>query len=367
MDFELIKKYSDNALVMTALSESGEKMASGSFVLRDIRFGGQYVRALTVCGLETKPQFRRQGIVRRMMSEGENYGRENGAFLSVLHPFSFSFYRKFGYERVSDTVIIKFPLSTIDFIPYYRGLKPLTNELIPAFIEYFDRFSENRNLMFRRDPERIDVNNTYVLCENGRISGHVVIDNKVHFDGVNRNDPDGLFIRQLGYLSPEALGCILGFFRMYEGEQKEVIICDAGPLPEVDSFLKHYMETSYVIRPDIMAKVLDTEKALSNARYSYGSAQFTVYVVDNDKRIGGKYCVEYCDGRGNAKKAGDSIDIDEDADIVLSPMALSKLLFGYDSFTCETAAYLPGVKVTAASYKALNAFPKQINGWFEHF
>ena len=367
MDIRLEKNYNEKTglLEIKAVSCEGETMSSGTFQLRQVRFGGRYVQVMSVGGLETKPQFRRMGLVRKMMAEGEQFAARNGVSIAILHPFSFSYYRKFGYERVSDTLIISFPLSAIGFVPYFRDMKPLTADLVPAYIDYYDAFSKDRNLMFRQYPDNIDTRGVYVLLEGNKITGHVKLDNQKHFDGVNRCDPDGLFLRQIGFLSPDALTKVLGFLRMFEGEQEKVTVCDAGPVPELDLFLKNYMHTEYVLRPDIMAKVLDTEKALLLAKYRPGSGDFTLRVVDADPRIGGTYRVEV-DGDGGCKAKrvdGDS----HEPDIILSPQALSKLIFGYDSYTPSTAEYLPGVSVTDTSYKVLDAFPKQISGWFEHF
>ena len=89
IEAEIIKEYGENRLIMRAVSGSGDKMASGVFAIKEMRFGGGYVKYLTVGGLETDPRFRRLGLIRRMVVEGEAYGRENGAVFSVLHPFSF--------------------------------------------------------------------------------------------------------------------------------------------------------------------------------------------------------------------------------------------------------------------------------------
>ena len=366
MDAYFDRNIENGTLSVKAFSAAGEKMASGCFAVRELRFGGEYVRALTVGGLETGPQFRRQGLIREMIADGEEFGRAQGASIAVLHPFSFAFYRKFGYERVSDTVIMKFPLSAIDFVPFFRGMEPLSAALVPAFIAYFDRFSARRNLFFRPDPENLDLNGVFVLRDGDNVTAHLKLENRFHFDGVNRNAPDGLFVKQLGFLSPAALTRVLGFLRMFEGEQTDVIICDAGPVPELDSFLKNYMHTEYVLRPDIMAKVLDTEKALTLVRYAEGSGEFSIRVVDNDPRVGGTFSVSV--GAGNTRAVVRELaSTASAADITVSPQALAKLIFGFDVYTPETAAYLPGVTVTASSDNALRAFPKQINGWFEHF
>ena len=367
MEVTFVKEFTDKSLHIRAMSESGDEMASGTFALKEMRFGGKYITALAVCGLETKPQYRRQGLIRRMMNIGETFGREKGAPIAVLHAFSSDFYRRYGYERVSDTVITSFPIETLGFVPFFGGLVPLTKDLVPAFVAYYDRFSEKRNLMFRQYAETVDCAGTYVLVEDGKITGHLKIDNRKHFDGVNRCDPDGLFVKQIGFLSPDALNKLFGFMRMFEGEQKRVVLCDTGPVPEVDSVLKSYMETRYSLRPDIMAKVLDVEKTLALVPYRPGFWTFTIKLKDGEPETDGIYSVSERTQEHSTFVA----KLDETRfvapDITVSPAALSKLVFGFDSYTPETFSYLPGTETGPNAGKALDAFPKQINGWFEHF
>ncbi|MBO5077072.1 MAG: GNAT family N-acetyltransferase [Clostridia bacterium] len=352
---------SDNTLRLKALRSDGAVMSSGVFTVRDTRFGGQYVKMLAVGGLETAPQFRRQGLVRELLAEGEAFGRERGAIIAILHPFSFAFYRKFGYERVSDTVRVRFPLTALEFVPRYRELTPFTPELLPAYLDYYDRFSKDRNLMPRLTADDIDPAGLYVLRDGGNISGHVILEKRQHFDGVNRMSPDGLYVKQLGFLSPGALARVLGFLRMFEGEQLEVLLRDIGPTPEVGEFLKHYMHTSYDLRPDIMAKVLDVPAVLAACAYEASFAPFTLRVNDET------FAVSADTFAAGAAGLVQRVDDPASADLTVAPQALSRLVFGADKYTVDTARYLPGVEITAASGNALAAFRKQINGWFEHF
>ncbi|MFC4601435.1 GNAT family N-acetyltransferase [Cohnella hongkongensis] len=51
-----------------------------------------------VAGVATWPEARRQGCVGRLLSQALETMRKEGQSLSMLHPFSFPFYRKYGYE-----------------------------------------------------------------------------------------------------------------------------------------------------------------------------------------------------------------------------------------------------------------------------
>ncbi len=55
------------------------------------------------------------------------------------------------------------------------------------------------------------------------------------------------------------------------------------------------------------------------------------------------------------------------ADLTVGPTALSKLFYGTDAFNAELASYLDGVKMENAAADFFRAFPKRINGLYEHF
>ncbi|RED57471.1 GNAT family N-acetyltransferase [Cohnella phaseoli] len=50
----------------------------------------------------TWPEARRQGCVGRLLSHALETMRKNGQSVSMLHPFSFPFYKKYGYEQTID-------------------------------------------------------------------------------------------------------------------------------------------------------------------------------------------------------------------------------------------------------------------------
>lgn len=51
-----------------------------------------------VAGVATWPEARRQGCVSKLLVHSLENMRNNGQTISMLHPFAFPFYRKFGYE-----------------------------------------------------------------------------------------------------------------------------------------------------------------------------------------------------------------------------------------------------------------------------
>ncbi|MDR6553060.1 GNAT family N-acetyltransferase [Paenibacillus qinlingensis] len=63
---------------------------------------GQLFQMGGIASVATWPEYRRQGMVGQLLSHSLNVMKEAGQVLSFLAPFSFPFYRKYGWEGYSD-------------------------------------------------------------------------------------------------------------------------------------------------------------------------------------------------------------------------------------------------------------------------
>jgi len=55
-----------------------------------------------IAAVATKPQFRKQKQITELIKESYKVMRENQEYVSVLYPFKFSFYRRYGYENCAE-------------------------------------------------------------------------------------------------------------------------------------------------------------------------------------------------------------------------------------------------------------------------
>ena len=81
-----------------AFDEKGALMSALLLLPLEAWVQGRKLAMGGVAGVATWPEARRQGCVSRLLSHALGTMREQGQSLSKLHPFSFPFYRKFGYE-----------------------------------------------------------------------------------------------------------------------------------------------------------------------------------------------------------------------------------------------------------------------------
>jgi len=349
--------------------DDGVEMTHAGTVTRMTRFAGGWIPTLTIGGVGTRPQFRRQGTVRKLLETLLSSAKENGWYVSLLHPFSFSYYRKFGYERVSDTIIADMPMTALDFLPRYSDLIQLEEATHPEdLIQVFAAFNKNRNLSFDRisiNQFKKDKSYTYLYYnEAGVCTGYIITQIENHYDNINRMISDNLHVWEMGYLDRDALLHLLSFLRMFEGELKTIRFHDLGPTPEVDLCLKHFMDTRYDIHPDIMARILDTEAMLRANTYPTERGVFTLRVEDWLPDVAGTFRVEYEDGKCEVERLDNECD---KVDLTVGPTALAKFFYGTDAFDATLASYLDGVKMENDAADFFRAFPKRINGLFEHF
>ena len=352
-------------LSVTANGEGGEKLSSGIFTLTETSYGKDTVKTMLAGGIETPVVNRRGGSVRAMFEYMHKEGGKEGAAVALLHPFAFSFYRKFGYERVADHVIIGTPLPQIDFVPRRCNFVPYDEAKLPDMIKIYNAFGRNRNLLLPRyDGSRYtgDGKSAYIYYENGEPAAYVVLSGSKTLY-VNNYINTRLTVNELAYVSPSALCEVFSFLRMFEGEYDRVEFRDGSLCPEVDMMLREYARADYKIIPDLQARVLNTERMLKSASYPEKEGGFIVKVNDGLPTVNGVFRVEYGGGDCGVTR----LDDDADFDISLPVGVFTQILYGYGGYNENNVSYANGVTTRRICPDLFRAFPPRPCGAFEHF
>jgi predicted acetyltransferase len=64
----------------------------------EIWLAGKIMPMGGIAGVASWPEYRRKGHIKALMKQSLEVMREQGQYVSMLHPFSFSFYRKYGID-----------------------------------------------------------------------------------------------------------------------------------------------------------------------------------------------------------------------------------------------------------------------------
>ena len=213
-----VETASGAVLQLAAVEEDGTVLSNGRFTYTTSRFGREDVKTMLAGGVATPVHHRRGGNVRKMFDLMHADAAKEGAAVALLHPFSFSYYRKFGYEKVSDHVIVRFPTRMIDFVPRRCELIPYDESRLDDLIAIYTQFARGRNLLPKRydathyrDPER----QIYIYYENGAPAAYLVFSGYQKFI-VNHMGDSLLTVHEACYTSPSSLRALFSFLRMFE-------------------------------------------------------------------------------------------------------------------------------------------------------
>lgn len=133
------------------LSDGGEILSSLQIIPRDIHVRGVFVPAGYIVGVCTRADRRGRGLAARLLHEAGVLMRCRGCPISLLVPFSFGFYRRFGWEVTHFLWQVEyFPSPERPLGPEPR-LTEATEKDIGSLSSAYDRFCGNRHGYFRRD------------------------------------------------------------------------------------------------------------------------------------------------------------------------------------------------------------------------
>ena len=354
--------------------ETGRSVSRGNCVLFDMVLNGTVFKTIGIGGVGTDPEYRRLGLVRRFLEKAGEIAAQDACPITVLHPFSFSYYRKFGFERVADERILEFPIQALDFVPRYEKFIRCTAADAAELSELYNRFGSERNVTFLRGadygwPTEGGPKKVYLTRdENGVADAFAVFSVTTDFY-VNQLINGVLHVWEFGFTSPAALDKLLGFLRMHDGEVSKVVLHNTAMAPEVERRLRHYIHTQITVVPDIMARINDVEAVLKAVRYPVEKGSFTVRVTEPEgtahsaEKTAGVWQVVYENGTAAVTRLADDAACDLAADIP----AFTQLVFGYESYGAVTARYMPGVTLYNDCADFFRAFPNRPCGLFIHF
>ena len=365
-----------NMLHIQAQTESGGHMSSGVMIFRNIHFAGKEIPCVGIGAVNTDPEYRRGGLVREIFAEMATECDRREIPLTVLHPFSFAYYRGFGFERVADHRVLEFPITALNFVPRYPNLTRCMGDThSQELCEVYNSFAKGgRHLMFKRDPDHFPTNDpkkkVYLSCdEKGRPDGYIILEIENYFS-VNRMVSVNLHVHELIALTDQAMDKLFGFIRMFEGEMETVKLENISMIPEVELRLRHYMHTSISILPDIMVRINDVKSFFETIPYPAEAGCFTFKTAEpprspwSGEKTNGVWRVTYAGGKAIVEKLPDDT---EDYDFYADIASLAQLVFGYDSYGYDFARHTPGTRWLNPASDFFRAFPRRPAGIFEHF
>ncbi|WP_373228935.1 enhanced intracellular survival protein Eis [Cohnella sp.] len=127
-------------------NEKGEMLSVLSILPFETWIQGKKIAMGGIAGVATWPEARRQGSVSKLLVHSLDTMRKNGQTISMLHPFAFSFYRKYGWEmtieRKNYTILTHQLPPRVEMPGQVKRMpKPDINMLDQVYSKYASRYS----------------------------------------------------------------------------------------------------------------------------------------------------------------------------------------------------------------------------------
>ena len=353
---QIAKGEYDSENIYGAIDETGRVLAGMEVLTYIMWFDGHKVPMYGIGGVASLPESRRQGNVRKIFEKVFDDIYEKGAVFSHLYPFSYDYYRKFGYEHAGSVRRYKLPLENArklknngtahEFVKGYDN----SDEVRGKLIEIYEAYASRHNMMVSRNEDRWNGVFKVALFGADRLyywrdtSGE--IKSWVKF----KKEGDTMQVHDIAWLDHESMLGILQFMGMFDGAADSLRIT-ASPefIPDL------YWNEIYDIEEERatmgMNRVVDAKRALELIKKD-GEGKFKIKVVDDFAGWNNNiYAVEYGSGECAVKTGADN------ADIEVSARALMQMVLGM--YGLEQIAYRADVQVNANMQTLAGIFCKK--------
>ncbi len=298
---------------------SGEELAAKLHLLPlEVYIGGQTVKMGGVAGVATYPEYRRSGFVREMLTDLLETMKNEGCTISMLHPFSVPFYRKYGWELFSSHLKASLKSESLVMkkqapgtVKRHVGKDGHSEEIENVYDQFASRFSGMLKRETRWWQQSIYSEDTYAAVyynESGTAEGYLLYEVK----------DSKMTVEEFVPLTPSARTGLWNFICQHDSMIKDLEITTFESDPLFYSLKEPRIKAE--VTPYFMARIVDAAAFLKD--YEFSSQERAVLTIKDDYAPWNNGTYEISDGNVTKTDA-------EKGEISLSINALTAALFGY--------------------------------------
>jgi predicted acetyltransferase len=272
---------------LRGLFVDGEMRATLRLIDMPLWFGAAPVRSGGLSAVATPPEYRRQGYIGRLLRATLAEIRDQGWPLSALYPFSFPFYKRYGWEHVVDNYNYTFPIERLPTSPNAGTWHAVTLSTdfnsdpetggvaeadVATLMEIYDAWVVGRNGPMARDArwwrmQKLGVGrerrpDAYIWRDaTGQPRAYVIY----AFENLTSEWHRRLQVWDWAALDATALRALLQFLRHHDSQAAEVRIA----VPEATRFLALFDDPEFKVEVEagLMLRLVDVPAALAARPY----------------------------------------------------------------------------------------------------
>lgn len=263
-----------------------------------IYIGDQQFEMGGISAVATWPEYRRQGVAKRLLQHSLQKMKQNGQTVSLLHPFQVGFYRKYGWELAYVHKKYTIPLEKMKHDWKTDGYVRRTTD--HALLEkLYEVYAKKYNGMLVRDDlwwkQRVLTDEAAQMAvayhASGEPEGYLIY----------KVQENILTIKDYAYTTQNGLRLLYEFISNHDSMAKEVQLTvpenDALPLHLADPMFKQTLE------PYFMARIVDVHSFLKQYPFEAVSESVVIDVTDDSlPENSGSYHIKVAQGQSSVTK-----------------------------------------------------------------
>ena len=268
------------ANVLGAFDDDNKTLfADLEIIERKCNFDGCILSCAAIGGVAAKPEHRGKGAVKelfRYITESDKYD------VSILYPFAEEYYRKIGFERVSNSFSASVPFEELSKIRRNNDVTMYEGKNDGKLLEIYNKCAARYNLSFVRDDYS-------AFCDKPYLSKkYTYIWKNNSFATITVDREKGVLnVEEIYYDSCESMLGIIGFLRNFEGNQSTVCFCKIPQNSSILNFVSDLKHCDIRVHSTGAAKILNVENILRAKKYPALCGSFTLGIGDD------VFCVAY--------------------------------------------------------------------------
>lgn len=338
--------FADNQLCAQAILLHFETYIAGKL----IKMGG-------LAGVCTAPEHRRSGYVAQIITRALNDMKQNGEVISMLHPFAFSFYRKFGWECYIEYKSYEMKAEHLSSILRNRKNKPLQGSVrrtsdYNALPEIYANYAKQFNGMLHRDEA------WWSKIMNGRKKGFIAIYSS------NEGDDEGYIIYQIANREMIIHEVVTTSSRaqhelwLFIAQHDSMIDLVKWTAPSSDTFT-YTLDNPRIkqeVTPYFMARIVDLEGFISQYPFNASEEEltFTLFIQDDKAAWNNGLFTLTIDkqGKGQLLKS-----FNTEPELTMDIGALTAIMLNY----CNLETNVQAGRAVAANHSVINRFQNRLS------
>jgi len=314
-----------------ALFRDGKMKSALQLLPGKVWFNQKAIPMGRIAWVATPPEERRRGYVRHLMEHCIEEMRQREFPISILFPFSFEYYRRFGYEHAGDWKIYTLDLSALSGIPTPPGeMVPAGPEKIAIINEIYETFSKGRTCSLVRDEQywrkwvmmgAERKRHSYLWQSRGNIRGYIIYEIVDHGEFKRT-----VQVRELIALDHEARCGLLNFLFNHRSQAQKVIL--TVPIDDLTICYLNNPRMEVRIKPSFMARIVDLKSAWESKDYWPEARGEMVFQLEDSLASWNKgtFRLSVSNGQGKLEETQDPVDLSCDI------LTLTQIYCGYLNF-----------------------------------